>query len=58
MYEIDATLIQSYTAEASLQLNVYAEGGAVPVITEIDGGDSGNDSQFTPINGVLDGGGS
>lgn len=30
-------------------------GGAVPVITEIDGGNSGNDTQFTGENGLLDG---
>ncbi len=57
MYEAEATLITSFSAVAQLQVNVYAEGGVVPVITEIDGGDSGSDLQFSPINGLLNGGG-
>ncbi|HMT30415.1 MAG TPA: hypothetical protein PKD91_14165 [Bacteroidia bacterium] len=58
MYEAEAYLVlRSLTAEAQLQVNITAEEGTCPIITEIDGGNSGNDSQFGPINGNLDGGG-
>lgn len=44
------------TFEISLPVNIIPGEGTCPVITEIDGGNSGNDSQFTSINGNLDGG--
>ena len=57
MYETEAALvINSLEAEAELQLNITAMDGDCPLITEIDGGDSGDDAQFQPINGNLDGG--
>jgi hypothetical protein len=46
------------TFEIGLPVNIVpGEGGSCPIITEIDGGNSGSDAQFTPINGNLDGGG-
>jgi len=57
MFESEAILNTIYTSEAQLEINIYAEGGEIPVITEIDGGNSGSDDQFTPINGLLEGGG-
>lgn len=45
------------TFDVNLPILINASEVECPIITEIDGGNSGNDSQFTPINGNLDGGG-
>lgn len=58
MYETSASLrLNALEAEASLQVNFSSSGGVCPIISEIDGGDAGDNSQFQPINGNLDGGG-
>ena len=67
MYESEAILITSFQAEALLQsevllaeseLNVtlIVETSEIPIINEIDGGDFSDDTQFGPINGLLNGG--
>lgn len=45
------------TFEINLPVVINPSNTECPTIDLIDGGNSGNDSQFTPINGFLDGGG-
>jgi hypothetical protein len=57
-WELEITLgAMAVDFDISLDVNIEVGAGECPLITEIDGGNSGNDSQFTPINGNLDGGG-
>lgn len=67
MYEAEAILITSFVsesllqsdvllAEAELNVNLIVETSEIPIIDEIDGGDFSDDSQFGPINGLLNGG--
>lgn len=59
--QVDVTISQSFSIEAAFKQKLEAvitfpSLAPSPKITEIDGGDSGPDSQFAPINGLLDGG--
>jgi hypothetical protein len=63
MIEATAIIQQSISASAgftaALSANIIiANTGSCPIITEIDGGTSDSNSQFSAINGLLDGGGS
>jgi len=50
----DAELNSEHLTGPDASLNVIIE--LPSIILEIDGGDSSDDSQFEPINGLLDGG--
>ena len=57
-FDFDIALPSMFpTFEVNLPILINASDVECPIITEIDGGNSGNDTQFTPFNGNLDGGG-
>jgi len=56
IYDFDIslqTVVPTFDVILPIQISSDVE---IPIITDIDGGDSGPDDQFTPINGLLDGG--
>jgi len=58
--DVTVEIKNTISIELSLQAPVHVSGeitaGSCPIINSIYGGDAGDDSQFTPINGLLNGG--
>lgn len=47
----------TFNNRMAAQVAVVTSVAICPTIDQIDGGDSGDDTQFSVVNGVLDGGG-